>query len=80
MSISHETLCPKCGRVIYLDPAGTGLWHCGTCQYGWTEPELMKDMLSHHDPETCGCGENKGIDWTLMIIIIVLFIMSLILV
>jgi len=34
--------CPRCGKELILDPAGSKVYSCYTCKYAWDEDELKK--------------------------------------
>lgn len=32
--------CPTCNKELEIDSAGSFIWHCSTCKYGWSNAEI----------------------------------------
>lgn len=58
--------CPTCNKELTIDPAGSFVWPCSTCQYAWGNSEIKaywkgfdegrKNKVNRPDAVCCECG------------------------
>ena len=39
----YKLKCPRCEKELQIDPAGSKIWHCSNCRYGWAD-EIIKSF------------------------------------